>query len=186
MDIRPLTAADLDRLDDIDGTIDSADYLHIEREGEGLAAMWRVAPRPLRERLIAANRLSDETRFSYKQLAAGIEEGLALVAEHEGALVAAMAAMPDVSLNTVRVVDLRVDFDFRRQGLGSVLLFRAIGSARDRSVRAVHAAVPARNHPAACLLHKAGFDLAGLDTHRQSNHDLVKECVELFWYLALD
>ena len=32
----------------------------------------------------------------------------------------------------------------------------------------------------------AAVDLAGMDTHRRSNHDLVKEAVTLLWYAALD
>jgi hypothetical protein len=42
------------------------------------------------------------------------------------------------------------------------------------------------NWPAAMLLTKCGFDLAGLDERRRTNHDLVKEAVTLFWYAALD
>ena len=36
MDIRPATAADLDLLFDIDGTVESMQYLHLEQAGEGL------------------------------------------------------------------------------------------------------------------------------------------------------
>ena len=42
------------------------------------------------------------------------------------------------------------------------------------------------NLPAAKLLSKCGFDLAGVDTQRRSNHDLVKEAASLLWYVALD
>ena len=40
--------------------------------------------------------------------------------------------------------------------------------------------------PAARLLIKCGFELAGVDTQRHSNHDLVKEVASLIWYAALD
>ncbi len=36
------------------------------------------------------------------------------------------------------------------------------------------------------MLAKSGFELAGVDDHRNSNHDLVKEAVTLFWYAPLD
>src|SRR3954447_11097351 len=45
MQIRPATSDDLERLIDIDGTIESSQYLHVERGGEGLAASWRLEER---------------------------------------------------------------------------------------------------------------------------------------------
>jgi hypothetical protein len=53
-------------------------------------------------------------------------------------------------------------------------------------MRAVRATSLTNNVPAAHFLAKAGFDLAGVDTHYRSNHDLVKETVTLFWYAAFD
>src|SRR6478672_9579745 len=93
MRIRPMTPADLDRLEEIDGTIESTRYLHVERAGEGLDMSWRLEDRPLREKLIDPNRLDDEHRFAAKQLAGGVEEGIALVADHEDEVVAAAAAI---------------------------------------------------------------------------------------------
>ena len=42
------------------------------------------------------------------------------------------------------------------------------------------------NYPAAQFFVKCGFELAGLDCRRWTNHDLVKEAVTLFWYASLD
>ena len=56
MEIRPATPADLDRLTDIDATIDSTRYLHLHREGEGLTATFKLEDRPLREKLVDPNR----------------------------------------------------------------------------------------------------------------------------------
>jgi hypothetical protein len=50
----------------------------------------------------------------------------------------------------------------------------------------VHAETLANNLPANQMLRKLAFELAGLDTHRRSNHDMVKEVATLFWYAALD
>ena len=45
MVIRPLTAADLTFINDIDATIDATQYLHDDSSGEGLARSWRLQQR---------------------------------------------------------------------------------------------------------------------------------------------
>jgi ribosomal protein S18 acetylase RimI-like enzyme len=187
MEIRPLTIADLDALADIDGTIESSRYLHVDGAGEGLAASWRMEERPLREKLIASNPVSDELAFLLKQVGGGvIDDGVALVAEHEGQVVALSLARVDHTASTLRVVDLRVDYDHRREGLASAMMFQLIQQAQDQELRAVAAESLTNNLPAAQFLEKLGFEIAGLDARKYSNHDLVKEAVTLFWYHALD
>ncbi|HEV8604459.1 MAG TPA: GNAT family N-acetyltransferase [Tepidisphaeraceae bacterium] len=185
MQIRPAVATDLDQLVDIDATITSANYLHVERTGEGFAQVWKLDERPLRTKIIEPNAMDDETRFVMKQIVGEIEDGLALVAEHEGVVVASLLAQPQPANSTFRLIDLRVDFDHRGQGVGSAMLFQSIQQARDLGLRAVAAQSKTNNVPAGQFLLKRGFDLAGLDTQLHSNHDLVKEAVTLFWYAAL-
>ena len=186
MHIRPVQPADLDLLGEIDGTVESAEYLHVERSGEGLVMAWRLHERPLRERLIKSNPIDDERRFTVRQIVTGADEGLALMAEHDDLPVALVVATFDTAGGALRVADLRVDYDHRRQGLATALLYQAITAARERDLRAVAAVTTSDNHPAALLLSKCGFDVAGLDAKRYSNHDLVKEAVALFCYAALD
>jgi GNAT superfamily N-acetyltransferase len=187
MQIRPVKPADLDLLSEIDGTIESSKYLHVERSGEGLAGLgWKLHERPVRERLVRSNPLDDDRRFIVRQVASGAEEGLALMAEHEDVPVALLVASADPSAGILRVNELRVDFDHRREGLGLALIYQAISHARELELRAVAAETTTDNWPAAMLLTKCGFDLAGLDERRRTNHDLVKEAVTLFWYAALD
>ena len=186
MQIRPGQPEDVDRLIDIDGTIESTQYLHLERGGEGLSQNFRLDERPAREKLLDPNAVDEERRFALKQVLGGVEEGLVLVAEHADQLVGLAIAQPDAERETLRLVDLRVDYDFRRQGLGSALIFQVITHGRQSQVRAVVARTLTNNVPAAQFLLKAGFDLCGVDTHFLSNHDLVKEAVSLFWYAALD
>lgn len=200
MEIRPVQPADLDLLSEIDGTVQSTDYLHVDRlasqsAGAGddddsadaaLSAGWRLAQRPLRERLVRPNPMDDEQRLAVKMVATGADEGIALMAEHDGLPVALAVAVPDAARGVLRLVDLRVDFDLRRQGLATALLYAVVADARDRELRAVAAETTTDNAPAAGLLAKCGFELAGLDERRLSNHDLVKETVTLFWYAPLD
>jgi GNAT superfamily N-acetyltransferase len=186
MEIRPFKANDLDGVRDIDATVESSQYLHVERKGEGIATSWALAPRPLREKRTHRQGLDDEQALTFKQIALGAAEGIALVAEHDGAPVAAAAALHDPAAGILRLLDLRVDFDFRRQGLASALLFQIIQEGPRLEARALAANANADNFPALQFLTKLGFEPTGLDTHWRSNHDLVKESVVLFWYLTLD
>lgn len=186
MEIRPTTPVDLERLADIDGTIDSSHYVHVQRSGEGLALAWTLEERPLRTRLIESNPLNDEIRFMLRQVTLGAEDGVALVAEHDSVVVASILAHVYPATAVLRVLDLRVDFEQRRQGLAMAMLYRLIQEAGRRELRAVMAQSKTNNMPIARLLLKTGFDLAGLDMRHQSNHDLVKESVSLFWYAGLD
>jgi len=186
MEIRPATPADAERLCDIDGTIESARHMHIERNGEGIAVGWHLEERSLRQKLIAANPLDDESRFILRQITSGADEGLAIVAEHAGVVVASLLAQPQRSNRTLRLIDVRVDYDDRRQGIGLAMLCRSIQAAQEQQLRAVTARTLSNNVPAGQFLLKAGFDLAGLDLQLHSNHDLLKEAVALFWYAPLD
>ncbi len=187
MELRPATLADLDAVLEIDGTVESHRYQHVDPAGEGTDVRWSVQDRPLRERLILARPMDGEQRFAFRQTAAGHDDdGLATVAVHDGELLGLLLAQRQPATGILRLLDLRVDFDHRRQGLATALLYAAIATAREGDLRAIAADVPANNGPAHALLAKLGFTLAGLDTHRGSNHDLVKETVVLFWYLTLD
>lgn len=186
MQIRPVKPADLDGLYDIDGTIESSQYLHLDRSGEGLDIAWKLALRPLREKRTLPNRLGDDLRFLLRQIATGGDEGVVLAAEHDGAPAALLLAQVEPTYGTLRVHDLRVDYDLRRQGLATAMIYQVIATAREQGLRAVTAECTTDNHPAAGFLTKCGFDLCGLDARRFSNHDLVKESVTLHWYAALD
>jgi ribosomal protein S18 acetylase RimI-like enzyme len=185
MEVRPVASVDLDALRDIDGTIESTEYLHLEQSGEALALTWKLDRRPLRQKLIDANILSDEVRFTAKQIATGADDGLALLAEHETLPVGLLIAQPRHETGVLEVIDLRIDYEHRRQGVATAMIFQAVNFARQRELRAVLAQVRTNNLPANQFLLKSAFDLSGLDTRRMSNHDVVKESATLVWYAAL-
>lgn len=185
MQIRPLRPDDLDLIDEIDATISADRYLFVERASEGLAGTFRVEERTHPATRIESNPIADDLRFTLKQVATGIEDGLAVVAEHGGVPIGAVLATRTPDGSVVELVDVRVDFDRRRDGLGSALVFQAINYGREGEARAVRAITSSNNQPVAALLAKLGFELAGLDTFRESNHDLVKERTSLVWYLPL-
>jgi RimJ/RimL family protein N-acetyltransferase len=186
MQIRPVAPTDLDDLADIDGIIESTRYLHVDRNAQGLNVSWKIEERPLRSKLIEPNPLTDDLRFTVRQIATAIEEGIALLVEHDQRSVALLLAQVKQTHSTLKLMDLRVDYEHRREGLATGLVYQLIQSARDLGLRAVAAETRTNNFPANQLMAKLDFQLAGIDTQRHSNHDLVKEAVTLFWYTALD
>lgn len=186
MHIRNATPSDLDQLIEIDGTIESIEYLHLERTGEGLAMGWKLQPRPLRSKSIEPNAMDDDRRFLLKQIVTGADEGFALVAEHDDVPVGLLIAQIQHEHKTLKLLDLRIDYDMRRQGIGSVLMYQLMQHAKDNELRAVTAETRTGNAPVNRMLQKLLFELAGVDTHRHSNHDMVKESATLFWYAPMD
>lgn len=185
MTIRPAAANDLDGIHDIDGTIESVDYLHLDRTGEGLAVAWRVEPRALREKLVLSNAIDDETRFVLRQIVTGNDEGYVVVAEHDGQIIGLLIAQERPAAAVMELIDVRVDYDFRRQGIATVMTLQLIEHAREKALRATTAVTRSNNGPAARMLDKLNFDFSGLDTHRFSNHDLVKEQAAVLWHYEL-
>jgi N-acetylglutamate synthase-like GNAT family acetyltransferase len=186
MFIRDMSPSDLDRLRDVDGAIESTRYLHLESAGEGIAMSWKVEERPMREKMIDANALAEDTQFVARQITGGIDEGVALVSEYDGNLIGILLARPDFEAKTLKLMDIRIDYDYRRQGMGSALVFNLIARAKEKSFRAVYAEAKTNNLAANYFLAKCGFELSGVDTRRTSNHDLVKESATLLWYAPLD
>jgi ribosomal protein S18 acetylase RimI-like enzyme len=181
-----MTVADLAMINDIDATIDSQDYLHLDVSGEGMSRRFAIEPRKLRERAIRSNAVGDELAFSLRQLVTDIDEGWHRAGEHEGVLVCAAAAKLLPEAGVIQLVDLRVDSDRRREGLATALLYDLQSYAREHELRAILAETLSDNGPANALLARLGFELSGLDTLRRSNHDLVKEQATIAWYLTFN
>ncbi len=183
---RPVISADLDALREIEGTIESTEYLHLDQTGQRMEIGWSLQNRPLRQKLIQSNPLADDIWFVAKQIASGADEGFALLAEHEDLPVALLIAQPRHDFRTMEILDLRVDYEHRRQGLATAMIYQVIAKARESELRAVTVVTRTNNFPANQFLLKSSFDLSGLDTRRDSNHDVVKESAALLWYASLD
>lgn len=161
-------------------------YLHLEQAGTGLEITWMLQERCLREKMIDANRFAEENIFAIKQIVTGVDEGVALVAEHDEKVVAVLVAHRDHAHDTLVIADLRVDYDQRREGIGMAMVYQMIAGARELGVRAVNAMTRTNNFPANQLMQKCGFELSGLDGKLHSNHDVVKEAASLFWYVTMN
>ena len=111
---------------------------------------------------------------------------MALLAEHDDLPVGLVIAQPRHEQQVLEMLDLRIDYDYRRQGVATAMIFEVVRLARDTEFRAVMTQTRANNLPANQFLLKSAFDLAGIDTRRYSNHDIVKESATLIWYASLD
>jgi ribosomal protein S18 acetylase RimI-like enzyme len=184
--IRPLQPPDLDQIAEIDATAHSTAYLHVEQSGDALAMQWKVSQRPLREPRVLPLRLTEDALFTARQIASGHTEGLAVVTELRDSIAALALAAPLPDRKLLQLLDLRVDFDLRREGLGTALMYQVLQDARDREYRAVLAQTTSDNIAAAHFLARLGFKLSGIDTQHHTNHDLVKEQATLIWYAPTD
>ncbi|MCC6241043.1 MAG: GNAT family N-acetyltransferase [Phycisphaerales bacterium] len=186
MVIRRLLLEELSQLDEIDATIESSNYLHVSVNGSGLGRGWQLDLRPAREKLIDPNRLSDDLRFSYHQVLTAIEEGIVLGVEHHDQIIGTLLAQLDAQSRLLRILDIRVEYDQRRRGVATVLLYQLISHMKQHDFRAVTAECQTNNVPACQFLAATNFGLSGIDTARHSNHDLVKEAATLSWHLPTD
>src|SRR5438445_8051577 len=139
MQIRPAHPSDLDHLIDLDATIESTSYLHVDRAGEGLATGWRLEERPLREKRVDPNHVTEEQSFALKQVLSGIEEGIGVAVDHDGVTTGLAVARLDHQRRTLDLLELRVDFEYRRRGWGRALLDQIISHAASTDVCAATA-----------------------------------------------
>jgi ribosomal protein S18 acetylase RimI-like enzyme len=180
--IRPLTEADVPRLDRIDANFESRRCLALEKSIDGLGATWRLVERPLDPPF-------GTTRYHFQpgERAALIErlcenDGLYLVAEDGDRLAALLDVERERWRNAANVWHLFVDRAYRRQGLGAQLMQRAIHWARGAHLRAIVCETQTNNWAACNFYRTLGFQLCGVDDHFYSNRDIALNEVALFWW----
>ena len=81
--------------------------------------------------------------------------------------------------NRMRVWELLVAEDFRKQGIGTLLMNHAILIARQKGARMLVLETQTNNATAIDFYLKFGFELIGLDTAAYSNDDVAKREVRL-------
>jgi GNAT superfamily N-acetyltransferase len=81
--------------------------------------------------------------------------------------------------NRMRVWEFLVAERFRKRGIGTLLMNRAVTVAREKGARMLVLETQTNNAPAVDFYLKFGFDLIGLDTAAYSNEDVAKREVRL-------
>ena len=184
--IRPLAVADVLRLSDIDAEFESDHLLDVEKTTNGIDVSWRLVERPLDPPFRSTD--YGMSPQDCKDLTARLHEGdgLYLVAEDAGKLVALFDMERERWRNTAKLWNIGIDRAYRRTGLGRELMNRAIAWARDEGLRGIVLETQTNNMPACRFYQAMGLKLCGLDDHFYSNDDIGVKEVALFWWYELD
>ena len=183
--IRPLTVADVPRLDQIDANFESDRFLDVEKSGDGLDTAWRLVERPLEPAFA-----STDYTFQAGERQALIERlrqqnGLYLIVEDGARPVGLLDVEAERWRKAANVWHLFIDRAFRRRGLGRELAQRAIDWARGAGLRGIVCETQTNNWAACSFYQKFGFQLCGIDDHFYSNEDIALREVALFWWHEL-
>jgi ribosomal protein S18 acetylase RimI-like enzyme len=110
---------------------------------------------------------------------------LQVVAEDQGRLIALLDAEVESWRKVLKVWNLLVDEEYRRQGIGTKLMHSAEVFAQEKHCRAISVETQATNWPALSFYLKLGFEVCGVDEHFYTNRDLERKEVALFLYREL-
>jgi len=112
-------------------------------------------------------------------------QGLYLVAEAGGRIVALLEVEPQEWNHTAWVWDILVDWNYRRRGVGRSLMQRAIAWAKERDYRALSLETQSNNINACRFYQRMGFRLTGIREDLYTNEDIAKGEVAIFWSYPL-
>lgn len=79
----------------------------------------------------------------------------------------------------MRVWEFLVEQEFRRRGIGILLMEYAVRIAKEKGARALVLETQSCNVPAICFYLRFGFELIGFDVTAYSNEDIEKKEVRL-------
>lgn len=88
--------------------------------------------------------------------------------------------------NRMRVWEILVVEDFRRKGIGTLLMDHAVQLSRERGARMLVLETQSCNAPAIDFYTDYGFELIGFDSTAYSNKDMEKREIRLEMGLKLD
>ncbi len=187
MDYRILSGDRLHRLGEIRADYSSDRYLRVVRAtGEGpLATGFTLQAeelhRPFRSQGMSIVRAKDRDEIAARMG----DHSLQLVVEEDQRLIALLDAEVETWRGILKVWNLLVDEEHRRQGIGTDLMHKAEQFAAQRHCRAISVEAQATNWPALSFYTKMGFHICGVDDHFYTNRDLERREVALFLYREL-
>ena len=83
---------------------------------------------------------------------------------------------------TIRLIDIRVAPEARRQGVGSALVLHLLGEAGRLRARGISVETQINNFPAIQFYKRNGFSIVGFNERLYSNRDLEDQDVALFLF----
>lgn len=127
-----------------------------------------------------------EKRFTDKLFQPYWENSKAWGIVQNGRLLAVIEIWPELWNNRLRVTELWVDEEYRRQGIGRSLMDIAKAQAKRKKRRAIVLETQSCNENAIAFYRAQGFTLIGFDACCYGNHDIDKREVRLEMGLLLD
>ena len=118
-------------------------------------------------------------QFTDALLSPWLEEPQVFAARLEGRDLGYLELSHETWNNRMRISNLWVAEDRRRQGMGAALMARAEAEARWAGARALVLETQSCNHPAIRFYRRQGFGLIGLDLTAYSQTDAEKQEVRL-------
>jgi ribosomal protein S18 acetylase RimI-like enzyme len=143
------------------------------------ADSWKIAL-ALKHFMEPVERASD-SRF-YEEF---VEEPRAFAAELDRNQVGWMELGYHKWNNRMRVWEILVKEEYRKKGIGTLLMDHAVKIAKEKGARALVLETQSCNAPAISFYLKHGFELIGFDSTAYSNDDLQKKEVRLEMGLKL-
>jgi ribosomal protein S18 acetylase RimI-like enzyme len=185
VDFKPLTVDHIRRLGDIRADYISERYIRLSKTGEGGEIGFSLRAKSLLESFQSQGLSIVRQRDREEILSRMGAKSVQLVAEEKGRLIALLDAQVESWRRVLKIQNLLVDRDQRRQGIGTELLRRAIEFAEEKRCRAISLEAQATNWPALNFYLSAGFQVCGVDDHHYTNRDLDRKEVALFLYREL-
>lgn len=185
MEYKRLVQDSIPRLQEIRADYVSDRYLRVIKTGDGLQVGFALRieelEQPFRSQGISIVRQRDKDLVRSR---IG-EHALQLVVEENGWLVGLLDAEVESWRRVLKVWNLLVDEEYRRQGIGTTLMGRAQEFARETDCRAISAETQTTNWPALNFYLKMGFQICAVDDHFYTNRDVQRNEVALFLYREL-
>jgi ribosomal protein S18 acetylase RimI-like enzyme len=182
---RPLVEEHIPRLAEIRGEYLSDRCARVSRRGESpevsLALRVECLPTPFRSQGLSIIRRKDQEEVRGRMGPGSLQ----LAVEEDGRLIALLDSEVESWRRVLRVWNLLVDQEYRRQGIGTELMGRAEQFGIQHHCRALSVETQATNWPALCFYLKLGFEVCGVDDHYYTNRDLERKEVALFLYREL-
>jgi ribosomal protein S18 acetylase RimI-like enzyme len=186
MEYTPLREVHLPRLPEIRAEYVSDRYLCLISAGDGDTEVQFALHAEALDELFHSQGLSILREKDRDEIRGRMgSQALQLVVENNSRLIALLDAEVEAWRRVLKVWNLLVDEEYRRQSIGTKLMQQATEFATKSNCRAISVEAQATNWPALCFYTKLGFQICGMDHHFYTNRDLERKEVALFLYREL-
>jgi streptothricin acetyltransferase len=186
INLRPLEMADIPNLTQIRPTYKSQSILVLERSGSGLETGWQLTEKELPEPFDKGT-LYDFNKDEQEAILSRFlrpDDTYQRVAEYNGHLVGLLDLEIHYWNDTVNLINLMIDVDYRRNGLGRRLWHRALDFAKQAEVRGIMIETQNTNVAACRFYERMGCALVGINEVLYTN-DGPRTEIAIFWFYPL-